>query len=74
MMGTLNGKLVRCGFHGTECDGNIYQPHRFGIVPCGYSAAHTAKGVPATQIIDCGPIVGEIGACDPCADFYERMS
>lgn len=41
--------------------------------PCLYSAAHSAQGVPATEVIDCGP-VGLVPACAKCAGFYQRMS
>lgn len=40
---------------------------------CQYSAAHAMKGTPATTIIDCG-LIGKVPACQPCADFYQRMS
>ena len=40
---------------------------------CRYSARHQAENVPATTVIDCGP-VGTIPACQECADFYERMA
>jgi hypothetical protein len=40
---------------------------------CCYSLRHNWDQVPATTIIDCGR-VGVVPACQPCADFYERMS
>lgn len=39
---------------------------------CEYSARHKMDGVPATTTIDCGAM-GEIQACQACADFYGRM-
>jgi hypothetical protein len=39
---------------------------------CGYNSKHTMDGVPATRIIDCGP-VGYVAACEACAVFYAKM-
>jgi hypothetical protein len=39
---------------------------------CRYSAAHQMAGTLADTTIDCRPI-GIIPACQPCADFYDRM-
>jgi hypothetical protein len=72
--GTLDGQLAECVFHGEACDENIFQPHRVRVILCGYSAAHAARGIGATQIINCGPVVGDVPACDKCADFYRRVS
>lgn len=47
------------------------QPDDLG--PCMYSARHAMDGVPAVTVIDCGP-VGQVPACQSCADFYRRMS
>jgi hypothetical protein len=41
---------------------------------CAYSAAHMWAGVPATQVINCGPVVGDVACCDECAALYERLS
>jgi hypothetical protein len=50
-----------------DCD----PPHP--AVTCHYSAAHAARGVPATTEIDCGR-VGIVPACQRCAGFYDRMA
>ena|SRR5215471_378077 len=41
--------------------------------PCRYSARHQAEGIPATRVIDCGP-VGWVPACEACAAFYARQA
>lgn len=41
--------------------------------PCRYSARHLADAVPAVTILDCGP-VGQIPACQRCADFYASQA
>lgn len=38
---------------------------------CAYSLA--CENV-ATTTIDCGPVVGVVQACQPCADLYGRLS
>lgn len=43
-----------------------------GDVTCRYSAAHAMAGVPAVTVIHCGP-VGDVPACQKCAEFYRRM-
>lgn len=43
-----------------------------GVWPvCAYSLACER---PATTTVDCGPVVGVIGTCQPCADLYARLS
>jgi len=39
---------------------------------CQYSARHMVQGVPAVTVLDCGPI-GEVPACQKCAEFYARQ-
>jgi hypothetical protein len=40
--------------------------------PCLYSTRHRWDGVRATTWIDCGPVVGDVPACDECAAMYAR--
>lgn len=40
---------------------------------CRYSLMHQTQGTPAVNVLDCGP-VGKVDACQPCTDFYGRMS
>lgn len=40
---------------------------------CGYSAAHTASGVPADVQVAMGPL-GPVPCCTPCADTYDRLT
>lgn len=39
---------------------------------CEYSAKHKWQGVPATTVLDCGPVVGKVPACSKCAEFYRK--
>lgn len=40
---------------------------------CRYSTKHGVDGVPATLMLDCGPVVGTIPVCQACADLYGRL-
>lgn len=41
---------------------------------CVYSPRHAMIGVPAVTVIDCGQVVGQVPACQKCADFYARQT
>lgn len=41
---------------------------------CRYSFRHLSEGVPATVVLNCGPVLGSVPACDNCASLYGRLN
>jgi hypothetical protein len=52
-----------------------YQTREFRAdMTCEYSTRDRWDGIRAVKLIDCGPIVGMVAACQRCADMYERLN
>lgn len=51
-----------------------YQTRDFSPeMTCEYSARDVWNDIRAVTLIDCGPVVGMVAACQKCADFYAKL-
>lgn len=41
---------------------------------CQYNLLHAQQNVPAVGVINCGPELGDVPACQVCLNFIERIT